>query len=190
MRRFSLASAYGPRRLSSAVNLISLGKASQELLHQRIINSSSGSLQDGSLSRCWWLGERGGLGSTMHALHPRSRSTSTLFTTTLAVSFLVVALPHLLPCPVDRRQFADSVENGNAKARKQQLQGQEEPEEKAAQLRDEGKNTRSRNECPVPKPGGLVGQVMGFDQKQRPKPVEVEIRKLRSKDDRDESAKT
>ncbi|KAL2259112.1 hypothetical protein VTK26DRAFT_7332 [Humicola hyalothermophila] len=40
-------------------------------------------------------------------LHPRSRMTSSLFATTVVASFLVVALPHMLPCPAPRRVFAD-----------------------------------------------------------------------------------
>ncbi|PHH52879.1 hypothetical protein CFIMG_008340RA00001 [Ceratocystis fimbriata CBS 114723] len=32
-------------------------------------------------------------------LHPRSRTTSSLFAATIAASFLVVGLPHVLPCP-------------------------------------------------------------------------------------------
>jgi cytochrome c oxidase assembly factor 2 len=35
---------------------------------------------------------------------------TSLFTTTLAISFLVVAAPHLLPCPVPRRSLADSAD--------------------------------------------------------------------------------
>ena len=35
-------------------------------------------------------------------LHPRSRTTSSLFATTVLVSFVVVALPHVLPCPAPR----------------------------------------------------------------------------------------
>ncbi|KAH6856637.1 hypothetical protein B0I37DRAFT_443286 [Chaetomium sp. MPI-CAGE-AT-0009] len=40
-------------------------------------------------------------------LHPRSRMTSSLFATTVLASFLVVALPHILPCPAPRRAYAD-----------------------------------------------------------------------------------
>ncbi|KAI1431454.1 hypothetical protein GGR50DRAFT_67662 [Xylaria sp. CBS 124048] len=41
-------------------------------------------------------------------LHPRSRMTSSLFATTLAASFLVVGLPHILPCPAPRVAYADA----------------------------------------------------------------------------------
>ncbi|RCI09813.1 hypothetical protein L249_4178 [Ophiocordyceps polyrhachis-furcata BCC 54312] len=40
-------------------------------------------------------------------LHPRSRMTSSLFASTLVASFFVVALPHVLPCPVPRTKYAD-----------------------------------------------------------------------------------
>lgn len=43
-------------------------------------------------------------------LHPRSRSTSILFTGTLLAGFIVVGLPHILPCPAPRKRFADSTE--------------------------------------------------------------------------------
>ena len=119
----------------------------------------------------------------MHHLHPRSRTTSTLFTTTLAISFLVVGLPHILPCPVDRQQFADSIETADGKVkrrRRKRLDGDVEPVSEAiGDTRDD--NGRPKRECPVPKPGGLVGQIMGFEQKVKDKPVEVMIRSFRAR---------
>lgn len=45
--------------------------------------------------------------------------TSSIFATTLIASFFVVALPHLLPCPVPRTKYADGEiivdENGRRK---------------------------------------------------------------------------
>ena len=41
-------------------------------------------------------------------LHPRSRMTSSLFATTVVASFLVVGLPHILPCPAPRVAYADA----------------------------------------------------------------------------------
>ncbi|KAF2486882.1 hypothetical protein BDY17DRAFT_88644 [Neohortaea acidophila] len=111
----------------------------------------------------------------MHILHPRSRGTSTLFTTTLAVSFLVVALPHLLPCPVDRRQFADSGENGTGRVKKRRVKQMDGVPERTV---DENEGGRPRHECPIPKPTGLVGQLMGFERKESQKPVEVVVRGL------------
>ena len=115
----------------------------------------------------------------MHALHPRSRTTSTLFTTTLAVSFLVVGLPHLLPCPVDRRQFADSVEGPDGKVKRRRKR--EEVVEEDVNATDVDENGRKKRECPVPKPGGFVGQVMGFEQRERERPAEVVVRSLQSR---------
>jgi len=123
----------------------------------------------------------------MHHLHPRSRTTSTLFTTTLAISFLVVALPHLLPCPVDRRQFADTIEMPDGTIKRRRRRRQEEstnPEdgagEVAVMVAADG-DARPKRECPVPKPGGLVGQIMGFEQKERQGPSEVVVQGLRTR---------
>ena len=128
----------------------------------------------------------------MHHLHPRSRSTSTLFTTTLAVSFLVVAAPHLLPCPVDRRQFADSAavdDNGQPIKRRRRkapaLDGENNANVKEAtdaMIIDDG---RPKRECPVPKPPGLLGQIMGFKETQKKVPAEVIVQDLRSRVKRD-----
>ncbi|RAO69916.1 uncharacterized protein BHQ10_005928 [Talaromyces amestolkiae] len=41
-------------------------------------------------------------------LHPRSRSTSSLFAATMVASFVIVGLPHIFPCPAPRRTLADS----------------------------------------------------------------------------------
>ncbi|KAK4543735.1 hypothetical protein LTR36_005380 [Oleoguttula mirabilis] len=121
----------------------------------------------------------------MHYLHPRSRTTGTLFTATLAVSFLVVALPHLLPCPVDRRQFADTIEmpDGTIKRRRRKSQAPEEEAGLAKAIADDDMQQavsegRPKRECPVPKPGGLVGQIMGFESKERERPAEVVVQGL------------
>jgi cytochrome c oxidase assembly factor 2 len=50
---------------------------------------------------------------------------------------------------------------------------------------------RPKRECPVPKPGGLLGQIIGFRSEERMKPVEVvvqsrdtrRVEQVRSKDD-------
>ena len=124
---------------------------------------------------------------TMHHLHPRSRMTSTLFTTTLAVSFLVVGLPHLLPCPVDRRQFADSADaDGKIRRRRRRSDANVKTAESgdtetSNQETSEGVLGRKERECPVPKPGGRIGQMMGFETKQTEKPIEVVVRQQRSK---------
>ncbi|KAI0482469.1 hypothetical protein GGR56DRAFT_188773 [Xylariaceae sp. FL0804] len=165
-------------------------------------------------------------------LHPRSRMTSSLFATTVAVSFFAVALPHVLPCPAPRVAFADSELNPDGTTRRrrrrrppQQTQTQQEMEQEQEQqpqpqrrrrrnqedeeeegaaaadaagttteagipppppnrveqfgsrsedferLRDGVARSRGRGrerECPVPKPGGVIGELMGFSSKAGP----------------------
>lgn len=129
----------------------------------------------------------------MHHLHPRSRSTSTLFTTTLAISFLVVGAPHLLPCPVDRRQFADSFEAPDGKRYRRKRREVSEPEPviqehletaTGASGGETVQDGRPKRECPVPKPGGLVGQLMGFKNEERPRPAELIVQPLDAKNTR------
>jgi cytochrome c oxidase assembly factor 2 len=95
-----------------------------------------------------------------------------LFTSTLAFSFLVVATPHLLPCPVDPRTLTDSGdiiigEDGQMRRRRRRRKPTEETcndstgEERryVAETEEWKKPTR---ECPIPKPGGLIGKVLGI----------------------------
>jgi len=84
-----------------------------------------------------------------------------IFTGTLAVSFLVVGLPHLLPCPVPRRAFAEGEvpEELRRRRRRKFVDGEASPEQIQAEV-----ILDKRRECPVPKPGGLVGQVLGFEK--------------------------
>ncbi|KAH9909102.1 hypothetical protein F4778DRAFT_213073 [Xylariomycetidae sp. FL2044] len=170
-------------------------------------------------------------------LHPRSRTTSTLFATTVAASFLVVGLPHILPCPAPRVRYADSHSHvvtetltrpdGTTVTRRRRVKKKNNQDESSssssccgAEVQDgmaqfpatttvattasrggseseEGEEdetrgkkavvvttTRSRRltgdgttddddatakterrECPVPKPGGIVGELMGFGKK-------------------------
>lgn len=93
-------------------------------------------------------------------LHPRSRTTSSLFLTTVAASFLVVALPHLLPCPVAPARYADDDEGPAATA-----DGM--PPGRRRCGPDEA---RRRRACPVPKPGGLLGHWLGFHAEPQPPP--------------------
>ena len=124
-------------------------------------------------------------------LHPRSRTTSSLFGVTLLASFLVVGMPHILPCPVPRTQFAeteitedgkrrrrrrnpsDLVDSGSASSSSQSLSLQDEPltEEERDALRSKA------HECPVPKPGGRIGEILGFAKQERntPKKLQVDV---------------
>ena len=90
--------------------------------------------------------------------------TTSLFTTTLMFSFLVVATPHLLPCPVDPRTLADSPNpdalSGEPRRRRRARIPREGDETPKATDADEW--ATPKRECPVPKPGGLIGQVLGL----------------------------
>ncbi|PSS00643.1 hypothetical protein BD289DRAFT_479338 [Coniella lustricola] len=106
-------------------------------------------------------------------LHPRSRMTSSLFATTLFASFFVVALPHALPCPAPRVAYADGeiIEDANGKKRRRRRVQPQEPTIKdgivqfdsliQSDLVDQEGRSEKR-ECPVPKPGGKVGELLGF----------------------------
>lgn len=139
--------------------------------------------------------------SKMHHLHPRSRTTSTLFTTTLAISFLVVGVPHILPCPVDRRQFADAVEvgpDGKRRRRRRRVEDEKGAAEETStaggglDASGDGSAGRPARECPVPKPGGLVGQIMGFErqQQERERSVQVVVEGMRERRTRTEAEDT
>lgn len=130
-------------------------------------------------------------------LHPRSRSTSTLFTTTLAVSFLVVSIPHVLPCPVDRRQFADSAttfdKDGNpSRPRRRRTAGvngqtvgvdamadSQTLEKGGSANRDIVDEENRKRACPVPKPGSLLGSVLSWRSQKPNESIEVVVQPMR-----------
>ncbi|KKK17224.1 hypothetical protein P175DRAFT_0498583 [Aspergillus ochraceoroseus IBT 24754] len=119
-------------------------------------------------------------------LHPRSRSTTGLFAGTLLASLLVVGMPHIFPCPAPRRTFADSemiitsdgqqIQRVRRRRRKDaDMLGQEEtalsqtsptPDEEVStflQLEEEAEQlSKPGRECPVPKPTGVIGELLGF----------------------------
>ncbi|KAE8447663.1 hypothetical protein EG329_010469 [Mollisiaceae sp. DMI_Dod_QoI] len=105
-------------------------------------------------------------------LHPRSRLTSSLFATTLFASFFVVSLPHVLPCPAPRVAYADDGTPQQGKRRRRRkcsdAGGNEVKdsvvEESGDEIEGEGLDRvrKSKRECPVPKPGGIVGEILGF----------------------------
>lgn len=111
-------------------------------------------------------------------LHPRSRSTTSLFTTCLTISFLVVGIPHVLPCPANtHRQLSDDgTDNTTRVKRRRKIRDDESLPVAASQnqvhngrgdvfgnanVEKEGERDRER-ECPVPKPGGFMGRLLGF----------------------------
>ncbi|KAI1367144.1 hypothetical protein F5Y08DRAFT_91061 [Xylaria arbuscula] len=149
-------------------------------------------------------------------LHPRSRMTSSLFATTVAASFLVVGLPHLLPCPAPRVAYADAANaaaaaDGSSNRRRTRRRSQQTTEvkdgiaqfdgvsntggkssigslEEDGEDKERGNNSstteklaaitmtppRAKRECPVPKPPGVIGQLMGFKAKEGPTSRDVE----------------
>lgn len=98
------------------------------------------------------------------------------------VSFIVVAAPHLLPCPVDPRTLADSSDPTGQNRRRRIRKVPEEDEtcndvvseERRRRLRIEEKLAPQQRECPVPKPGGLIGQVLGLkDEEKEQEPTSI-----------------
>ncbi|KAG9583187.1 hypothetical protein KCU86_g11576, partial [Aureobasidium melanogenum] len=118
-------------------------------------------------------------------LHPRSRSTMSLFSGCLAICFAVVAAPHVLPCPVDKTQLADSAsQDGEPRRRRRRKQSAPTPDSDQQDdndLSSLSEMDRPKRECPVPKPSGLIGQAMGFKpQEQRQNPTII-IQTLRDR---------
>lgn len=101
--------------------------------------------------------------------------TSSLFATTMLASFFVVGLPHVLPCPAPRITYADGEivedENGRRRRRRRVQQQSQEVQGGVVQFNNitqedlvDQEGNRSKRECPVPKPGGKVGELLGFKQ--------------------------
>ena len=86
------------------------------------------------------------------------------------VSFFVVAAPHLIPCPVDPRTLADSADptGENRRRRRRKLPEDETCNDIMSEERRRGRQLEEKlapkRECPVPKPGGLIGQVLGLKE--------------------------
>ncbi|RPA82741.1 hypothetical protein BJ508DRAFT_413905 [Ascobolus immersus RN42] len=83
-------------------------------------------------------------------MHPRSFFTTSLFTTTALLSFAVVSIPHVLPCPAPKVVMTEAV--------------------------DKKDDVVATKECPIPKPLkiaekiGIVGgsgEVREFDVKRK-----------------------
>lgn len=127
-------------------------------------------------------------------LHPRSLTTTSLLGTTLLVSFLVVGMPHIIPCPAPRLAFAEgekisiSEEGGGRMRRRRRKadQGQEASisEEESVTLLDQRNQSikKKARECPVPKPMGIIGSLLGSGKGEEeaaiaPK-VRIETRKV------------
>ncbi|KAL2829963.1 hypothetical protein BDW59DRAFT_141538 [Aspergillus cavernicola] len=122
-------------------------------------------------------------------LHPKSRSTTGLFAGTLLASLMVVGIPHVFPCPAPRRTFADSemimgpdgqpikrvrrrrrkdvdTTTPEANAFPQTTRATEDEVSTFLQLEEEAERlSNPGRECPVPKPTGVIGQLLGFSNR-------------------------
>lgn len=98
--------------------------------------------------------------------------TSSLFATAVAASFFVVAVPHMLPCPAPRVKYADSEVAPDGTRRRRRRAESTEVKDGIAQFETgtEGfenlPNTKAKRECPLPRPGGVIGNLMGFNKDQ------------------------
>jgi cytochrome c oxidase assembly factor 2 len=96
--------------------------------------------------------------------------TSSLFATTVAASFFVVGLPHILPCPSPRVAFADgeAMVDENGKRRRKRRANPEikdgivQFDKSIEEEISESTRRTAKNVCPVPKPGGMLGELLGF----------------------------
>ena len=95
--------------------------------------------------------------------------TSSLFASTVVACFFVVAMPHILPCPVPATKFADGDVVVDENGRRRRFRRRESPEEVKqgivqfnGPIESEDAIQRARRECPVPKPGGILGEWLGF----------------------------
>lgn len=84
----------------------------------------------------------------------------------------MVAIPHLLPCPAPRGALADDRTPGRTRVRRkcrvdeaEGIDGSAKNGYTAKKLSNDMEGVevkRGRRECPVPKPGGVVGGILGF----------------------------
>jgi cytochrome c oxidase assembly factor 2 len=104
-----------------------------------------------------------------------------LFTTTLMFSFLVVAAPHIMPCPVDPRTLADSADPTGENRRRRRRRIPEDESCNDAMSEDRRRRRlieeklAAKRECPVPKPGGLIGQVLGVKAEEEQEQQEQQL---------------
>lgn len=103
--------------------------------------------------------------------------TSSIFATTVVACFFVVALPHVLSCPAPRVAYADGdtlVDENGRRLRRRTAQPVEVKDgiaqfEKSSE--EAGRSlmeSRGSRECPVPKPGGVLGELLGFHKPKGP----------------------
>lgn len=115
----------------------------------------------------------------------------------------MVGAPHVLPsCPVRPRQFSESGGDPDApKRRRKRRDGDASAEgdrvregqigtsmadgirrQDLEKMTSEEDEKMRKRECPVPKPGGLIAQVMGFRKEEGNEPSSVLVKPLGTKD--------
>lgn len=103
-------------------------------------------------------------------------------------------MPHILPCPAPRVEFADADFEYSEDGRRRRKRGRpREPavdvsggDESFGGLQEGALNTgdemelrrKKAHECPVPKPGGVVGEVLGFRKAREDERPSVETTQL------------
>lgn len=103
-------------------------------------------------------------------------------------------MPHILPCPAPRVEFADAeFEYSKDGRRRRRRRRPHEPvadvsggdqsfggvEEGSLNTGDEMELRREKaHECPVPKPGGVIGEVLGFRKAREDERPSVETTQL------------
>ena len=108
--------------------------------------------------------------------------TSSLFATTVLASFFVVALPHVFPCPVPRTKYADGEVVVDENGRRKRWRRIDTPQVTDGIVQfnqdtlDDSNNgaSKSRRECPVPKPGGMLGEWLGFHKTENESPRRIQ----------------
>lgn len=83
-------------------------------------------------------------------------------------------MPHILPCPAPRVKFADAefeiAEDGRRRRRRRssdasvngKLDGPSAGDESHETMQEDSVIRRGSHGCPMPKPRGLLGEVLGF----------------------------
>lgn len=78
-------------------------------------------------------------------------------------------MPHMLPCPVPAKRYADGDVVVDENGRRRRFRARERAEESrsgivqfGADVEDAPGSSSARRECPVPKPGGILGEWLGF----------------------------
>lgn len=96
-----------------------------------------------------------------------------------------MGMPHIIPCPASRIAFAEGEQNFSSedghrrRRRRSEDQGQEVgmSEEEIVKLQDQRKELIKRTrKCPVPKPMGIIGGVLGSGKGKKEAALQPKVR--------------